>query len=553
MRRPQSNCVPLLAGVAAALLVQLPFGSAIPASAAEAATAVATSHYYVMPKGDHLVAKKIRKTRATPLGFAISASELARIKRQRGAPATSDAAPEAPRAGRLAPAIVKTCTTNSADVFTPSDIHGAVSPTNYVVTTNDAVGVYRRIGCSTLSRVSLEDFFRGGFHIPTSQGIFDPRALYDFTNQRFFITAESTDDLNFDQFQYFAVSTDSTASAWHLYRIVLSEGSNVFCKLRRTGFWDYPDAGQNINRWFIAANDFPDGEPEEGTEDVGRLQPKSAILTFDKAPTLSGGDIHVKCFNKLQFNTAPPIVLDGSTTSIFLSPGGNGFGNSIKRYALDSSGGNASSDTLTTTTSIKVRAWSAAPNAPQPNGQTLDTLEGRFQSASIQDGTSLWNVHTINVGGFARWRLYKFSTTGTSPLFTVTPSSLGHPVDYLFNPSVTTRSDSSGDPAWVTFSRTIPSFGNPDGFAAMLIAKGPNSAKGGWASTLISKSLDQYEETGFIGGSTPCNSSAIGTCRWGDYSATQIDPGNSNHAIGFNQLIIGITSKNWTTKGSEVQ
>ncbi|MFL5258148.1 MAG: hypothetical protein ACJ8AS_00210 [Hyphomicrobiales bacterium] len=524
----------------------------LPATAGEQ-TITAKAHRYVMPAGDHFVPHRSIATRARPLGYAVSKAELDRVKALRGAPDTADAASEAPEGARAAgPIIDRVCTTNSADMWTPSDIHGAVSPSRTVVVTNDAVGVYRRPDCTTLGRVSLEDFFRNTFHIPQSQGIFDPRVLYDRTNKRFMITAESSDDFNFDQFQYIAVSTNANATDWFQYQIQLSRGKNFFCKLKPTGFWDYPSAGQSANRWFITANDFPEGEPEEGGSSPrasATFVPRSALLSISKEPSLSGDTISIKCFNDLRFNLAPPIVLDHSTSAFFLSPGGIGQGEHITRYRLDSPKANATSDTLTSAGAIKVAAWTAAPNAPQPNGQRLDSLEGRFQSASIQDGTSLWNVHTINVNGFARWRLYKFSTTGKSPLFTVTPSTVVNRDDFLFNPSVTTRSDSPGNPAFVSFSRTIPSLDKQRGNAAMLIAKGPNSERAGWGSSLVSKSLDQYEETGYFGGSTSCNNDPdIHTCRWGDYSAIQIDPADPTHAVGFNQLIIGRTSKNWTTK-----
>jgi len=523
----------------------------LPASAGEQ-TITAKAHRYIMPAGDHLMPHGSKATRAQPLGYAVPAAELSRVKSLKGAAATSDKAPEGLEGNApVGPAIDRVCTTNSADQWTPSDIHGAVSVRRTVVVTNDAVGIYRRPDCTTLSRVSLEDFFRGTFNIPATQGIFDPRLLFDPANNRFMITAESEDDLNFDQFQYIAVSTDARATEWFQYQIQLSRGGEFFCKLKPTGFWDYPSAGQSANRWFITANDFPEGKPQEGSDGplfFGTLSPRSALISVSKAPSLSGDTISLKCFNGLRFNLAPPIVVDGAASAFFLSPGGAGHGDNITRYRLDVHTLDPVADALITTLAINVDPWTAAPNAPQPNGQRLDVLEGRFQSA-IQDGTSLWNVHTINVNGFARWRLYKFSTTGRSPLFTVTPSTVDAKNDFLFNPSVATRSESPGDPAFVTFSRTIPSAQRLSGNAAMLIAKGPNDSRAGWRSTLISRSLDQYEETGYFGGSTPCNKAAfIHTCRWGDYSATQIDPADTTHAVGFNQLIIGITSKNWTTK-----
>ena len=533
--------------------MNLSMGIAATAEVGEAST-TASAHYYVMPKGDHLPARAPQAARPVPLGYAIPNSQIQSLKKRGGFPSTGEMAPEPAVGSPQGPVVIKTCTTNSADIFTPSDINGAVSPSRIVVVTNDAVGVYRRLDCTTLSRVSLEDFFRTTFSLPQSQGVFDPRVLYDPSIQRFFISAESADDFNFDQFQYIAVSTDSNATSWIQYQIVLSKDRNVFCKQRRKGFWDYPSAGYNASRWFITANDFPTGAPEgDSPRTFANLAPRAALLSIDKAPTLTAGDITVKCFNDLRFNLAPPIVLGGGTKSYFLSPGGSGQGDTITRYKLDSGSTDPLLDRLTTTRSINVRSWTLGPNAPQPNGQTLDVLDGRFQSASIQAGGALWNVHTINIGGFARWRLYKFSTTETDPLFTLTPSSVADQNDFLFNPSVATRSDASSDPAFVTFSRTIPSLHNPNGYAAMLIAKGPNASRKGWSSTLISKSLDQYEETGLFASSTPCNESDIRTCRWGDYSATQIDPVDTSHAFGFNQLIIGVTSKNWTTKGSEVR
>src|SRR4051794_16059471 len=255
----------------------------LPASAGEQ-TVTAKAHRYVMPAGDHFVAHRSKAARVRPLGYAVPPAELGRVKALSGAAATSDKAPEGLEGdARSRPAVDRVCTTNSADQWTPSDTHGAVSVRRTVVVTNDAVGIYRRPDCTTLSRVSLEDFFRGTFNIPATQGIFDPRVLYDPANRRFMITAESADDLNFDQFQYIAVSTDAMATEWFQYQIQLSKGGEFFCKLRPTGFWDYPSAGQSANRWFITANDFPDGQPQEGGDGPlfsGTLSPQSALISI---------------------------------------------------------------------------------------------------------------------------------------------------------------------------------------------------------------------------------------------------------------------------------
>jgi hypothetical protein len=315
-------------------------------------------------------------------------------------------------------------------------------------------------------------------------------------------------------------------------------------------FWDYPSAGSSSTRWYIVANDFA------GTSN----NVTAAILSIDKTASLNltntpNNTVAVYCFNGLQSNLAPPIVTDTGTTAYFLSPGGSGFGSSIRSYGLTPSAKGPFNDQLTGPVSISVPSWSAAPQAAQPNGQKLDTLDGRFQSASIQIGTSLWNVHTINVGNFARWRLYQFSvaTNMATVLATPTTSTCAN-CDHLFNPSVAVNNSGR---AFVTASRTIPSRSGT-GSAAMLIFSGPDASA--WSSTnsvfnVITTSAAQFVYGLNSSGTryVRCNQTDIAACRWGDYSATQIDPSNTANAWGFNQLITNRTEFDWTTNGAQVQ
>jgi hypothetical protein len=233
----------------------------------------------------------------------------------------------------------------------------------------------------------------------------------------------------------------------------------------------------------------------------------------------------------LTFNNAAPNVLDSSDTAYFLSPG-SGNGNSITRYAF-ATNSNPANDTITLTSPISIGGWSAPPAAAQPNGTTLDTSDGRFVSQTIQNGTSLWNVQSINASGLPTGVLYQFSTTGTSPLFT--QGLFTAPNDSVFNLSVATNATK----AWVTATRTWPSQGTPKGDAAMLMFNGNNNNTGGWSFNLIATSPSQY--------------SGCSVCRWGDYSATQVDPSNSNLAWGFNQLTTGPDQfNNWTTRAVRV-
>lgn len=424
------------------------------------------------------------------------------------------------------------CNTNIATGFAPSDIHGAAGPSVLVVVTNVDIGVYNKSTCAIISRVPLKTLF-AGFGDIANQTLFDPRVIYDRAAGRFLVTAESRDNRsgNTDQYQYFAVSTSSAAAAWNRYRFTLSFGTSFFCKRARNSFWDYPSAGKSANRWFITANDFPATGSATG-----------AILAIDKAPTLTGAVPSGRCFNNLQSNIAPPIVLDSLTSqSVFLYPRSTFIG----RYN-HAAGATVGADTLVAGANYAIAAWSVPPDAVQPNGQKLDSLDGRFQSASIQSRDRIWNIHTVASGTRPLIRWYRLQRAASTVLSTVTFQSTA--TSHLFNPSFVTNSGLDGSPAFITASRTEPSAACVAAScrAAMITFSGPNNSSADWTQSLAGTSTANFATTN---GATPCNNDVRGSCRWGDYSSITVDPNDAGHAWGFNQLINGTNQFNWFTRG----
>ena len=401
-----------------------------------------------------------------------------------------------------------------------------------MVVTNVNIGVYDKAGCTTVSNVGLKTLF-GSFGIPTTQTLFDPRVLYDRSVGRFLVTVESSDESNTDQYQYFAVSKDSTASTWWVYRSTLSKGTSFFCKKAANSFWDYPSAGKNAKRWFITANDFPVSGNATG-----------AILVIDKTPSLSGTAPGVSCFNNLPSNIAPPIVLDGTTSqSVFLYPRSTFIG----RYN-HAAGATVGADTLLAGASYLITSWSAPPDAVQPNLQKLDSLDGRFQSASIQSRDRIWNIHTVASGTRPLIRWYRLQKSLSTVLSTVTFQSTA--TSHLFNPSFVTNSGIDGSPAFITASRTEPSTTCTAAScrAAMITFSGPNNSSADWLQSLAGTSTANFATAG---DNVSCNNSSRGSCRWGDYSSITVDPNDGGRAWGFNQLINGTTQWNWFTRGAE--
>jgi hypothetical protein len=501
------------------------------ASVASSSQTAEPAGVFSMPQGDFASEAVTEKPVVIPFRSPTPKTELERLKRQ----GAESAAPSGVivDSGIEPEALFRECITNAANGFAPSDSHGAASPTNLVVVTNVTVGVYRKSTCGMVSRVTLKTFFsqNGGFSIPATQTLFDPRVLYDRAGGRCLITTESSDSGNADQFLYIAASTSSSCTSWRRIRFVLSRVSpfTLFCKATASHFYDFPNAGYNLRRLVVTSNNF--------TSATGSFA-NGTVLSINKLALYGTGTVTARCFNTRAISNLAPAVVGDLNASMFILSPGSGSGNSLRRLRLDTSPAGVGSDALVSTANISIPAWTAPPNAAQPNGELLDALDGRFQSASKQIGGRLWNVHAVNSSGFARWRLYKLSTTGTSPLFTFTPTtSTCANADHLFNPSVDTNSASTSALAFVTASRTCPSQAT-SGRAAHLIFRGPNSSPTGWVFNTVQTSATQ-----FVG----CGSG----CRWGDYSATQIDPSNTGRAWGFNQLVTGSSQFSWNTRAAQ--
>ena len=490
---------------------------------------------FQMPRGDFAAGPESASSGVTlPSRSPITDSVLMRLKQQ--APEATSPTQPVVGPGAAPEALFQECVTNVATGFAPSDIHGAVAPTRLLVVTNVDVGIYNKSTCAIISRVALRTFF-GAFGIPTTQTLFDPRALYDRRGGRCIVTVESRDSTNTNQYLYIAASTSSSCSAWILRRFTLSQVSPaaLFCKSFQSDFYDYPNAGYNDRRLVITCNNFSTTAFRNGT-----------VLSVDKVALYANGGVSGLCFNTGSIgNLTPAVVGDASTSMYILSPGTT----SIIRRRLATAGA-IGTDTLNATPNITVASAPVPPDAPQPNGQRLDTVDGRFVSPTKQIGTLLFNVRSVNVGGFSRWRLYKLSTTGTSPLFTFTPTtSTCANGDHLFNASVDTNSTSTTALAFVTATRTCPSQATA-GRAAHLIFRGPNSSATGWVFNTVETSAAQFA-TSTSG--TSCNAASPRlACRWGDYSSTQIDPSNTVQAWGFNQLATGTTQFDWNTRAGRV-
>ena len=386
---------------------------------------------------------------------------------------------------------------NTAGGLLPPDIHGSVGATQFVELTNSHLDVYQKNSPNTsVMSVTLAAFF--GY---SAQTLFDPRVIYDPTWNRWVVTAEAFAESPTVQRHFFAISTSADATgSFYIYNINVNFfGTNDY-------FWDFPQLGMDRDSIIITANIFPAFT--------------ASMFAVAKALLYNGLGFSVPVFTGLIPTLSPPIVLDQNHQTFLISAPG---GSVLKLYTLT----NSSSPTsigLSAPIDVPVTPYSVPPQAPQPGTTAkLDTSDGRFANAGTQNNNSLWQVHTINLGGFAAPRFYEIDTTTNTVIQSGFFYASGSSHD--FNASIAVNGNND---AFVTYTSIDPS----TGINAQIRASGRLHT----------------EPVGVIGsGVVLFNSSTFYTGggdrgRWGDYSSVTIDPSDPSTAWVINEKINGQTT-----------
>jgi hypothetical protein len=368
----------------------------------------------------------------------------------------------------------------------PPDTHGAVGLTHYVQIINSVVNVYNKTTGALQKHTALNTF------MGTSAFLYDPRALYDPRWNRWVLTADGSSNAN-PSLLYIAISkTSSPTGAWWVYAVNASGTGEL---------WDYPDLGMDIDAIIITFNQF-------NTTTMGF--DGSALVAVDKALLYNGLGFAVPVWTTPpdEGTLAPPVVLDQDGQSVLLAapPGGN----NVFLWRLQNSG-RPWSQTFTYGGGIPVPAYAVPPSAPQPGTtQVLDTLDARFQNASTQINGFIYQVHTINLAGFAAPQWYRFDINAaaldSSEVWYASATS------HDFNPSVAVDSAERMYVTWTTTDPPQGAAGNPQVRASGKVLTDANI--GAPHVVLVTSAAP-------LTGNFDSN---IGAQRWGDYSSVSVDP-----------------------------
>jgi hypothetical protein len=218
-------------------------------------------------------------------------------------------------------------------------------------------------------------------------------------------------------------------------------------------------------------------------------------------------------FTGLRATLAPPIVLDQNARTFLIAASG---GSTLSLYTLTNSS-RPNAIQLAGPVNIAVPAYSVPPSAPQPGTTArLDTLDARFVNASTQTGNFLWQVHTVNLVGYAAPKFYQINTATNA--LVQSAFFFGTSTSYDFNASIAANGLND---IFVTWTMTDPARGTQ----AQVRLSGFDHNNG--ATYSLSPGIAAYTSpTWFNGG------------RWGDYSAVTVDPRNNRRAWLVNENVL---------------
>jgi hypothetical protein len=430
------------------------------------------------------------------------------------------------------------------DKYIPPDTDGAVGPNHIVELINDHYSIFRKSDGVRLNPVTdrdVEFWNQAGIPIVDPPGLTDPRVIFDKSSQRWF-AAELTypflgpNIIPNDVLVAVSKTSDPT-QGWRGYRIA---GTDPGTNPGDAGFFtvDYPTLGVNAQGVYITTNNF----------DTDSNFVSVSMFAVNRSDLISGKTPHIGRFSGLDPSvyglTQQPVIQTGTSAGQEL----------LLSVPLDSPSDHLLLTTLTAdgpspqVLSVPVPTYSdPASGGLQPDGsQSLETLDRRFDGSVSRVNNDIWAVHAVdalygadNHRTAIRW--YRIDANTGTLGDTGTLSDASH--DYIM-PSIAANNAGS---VVIGFSRTgLDEF--PSAYAAVgHTAKGKTT----FDSPLLLKAGEGLYH--FIPAQPEFD-------RWGDFSATQLDPKDPNTfwtfqewaAAPFDPLLFGFFEGRWATQVTQI-
>jgi len=389
----------------------------------------------------------------------------------------------------------------------PPDTMGAVGPSHLLSTLNSGVGIFNKTTGAILSQATLQGFWAS---LGTGAGepanfVFDPKASYDPHSGRFVVVSIGGRTVP-DSWILVAVSaTSDPGGTWYRWAIDADLNNGV----QDNNWADYPGLGLDNANLYITANMFPTG-PGSFYSKIWVI-PKDQLLTGTNpigwtefaAPPGTGSSIQ------------PALVFGNSSEEYLVHQGYNIPGPPLRQFVRISKIDFPSGTPAWTDMGwIEVRSYptAALPDAPQLGiPQRIDTTDTRLLNAVMRNGT-LWTTHTVLDDTESRtevawYQLDPATASLTTPGAPVQQGRIGDAGRFYYFPSIAVN---AAEDVGIGFSGSSPT----EYAGAFYTARSGSDPPGTMQSVATLKAgLASYYKT-----------YGLGTNRWGDFSATCVDP-----------------------------
>ncbi len=406
----------------------------------------------------------------------------------------------------------------------PPDTMGAVGPNDFVEFVNGAFADYNKSNGTARQLISDTRFWQNVVGISSnllSQGVTDPRVLYDPVSQRWF-AAEITAGTGNNNI-LIAVSGGSAPTGWKGVSFAADSGTN---------FGDYPTLGLNANGVYLATSNFNSSDNFVDTTVVS-IPKANLLLPTPTAANKTTFD-HLQS-SRVGFTVQPTVDLSGSTSSneILLS---SNFGSSNVLHRTDLLNTSGPGASITGTTNISVTSYDNPPLASQPDGtRSLDSGDTRLSSNVYKVGNNLWVAHsTVDfVTGRDDIQWFEIDATTNNVLQS---GNIGDSTHDYYYPSI--AANQSGNVV-IGFTRSgTGSTDFPSSYA--VVGRTVGNLTTFSSPQLLHSGNASYNLT--FGGSRN---------RWGDYSATTIDPTDPFSFWTIQEY--AAASNNWVTQITQIR
>lgn len=454
--------------------------------------------------------------------------------------------------------------------FIPPDTQGAVGPNQIAEFVNGQYNVYDKTNAQPLDSSTLNQFWTKAGINNYSNFTFDPRVLYDSSSNRWF--AASVDNAGQPNNFLLAVSkTQDPTAGWTGFEIK-SDSTNQH--------WaDYPTLGLNQNGVYLAANMFPLLNSYASLATTIVAVPKSSLIagTIDNYTKFENQNFNTTGFtlqpvvnqdnNGLpeallsDYNTSAGFFKRLNITGSITAPATVGLNSSNVKAAFSatpntptqigepiavtdpdlpsipiSNSPSPNSPTLgTSNTLIPVKPYSPPPAAQQPDGSTnLDAGDSRLSSSLILKNGIIWGVQGVKNpdGNHAALRFFKIRASDNTVLQDQLIGDMNS--DYYYgsiavNPSnnvVLSFNKSSSTEKVSSYAE----LGVPDSSSNTIFS----------APVILQSGLANYQLL-----------DSNGRNRWGDYSATVLDPNDPSTFWTFQEY--ANASGSWSTNITQLQ